>query len=79
MLRWPDLLPVSGASSIAGGTADITEVAFSIGTGLQSRDKGGAIDLSLEAGSRGSKDDLGVSERFVRFALSLQVSDDTWK
>jgi len=79
MLRWPDLLPVSGASSIAGGTADITEVAFSIGTGLQSRDKGGAIDLSLEAGSRGNKDDLGVSERFVRFALSLQVSDDTWK
>ena len=79
LLRWPDLLPVSGASSIAGGTADITEVAFSIGTGLQSRDKGGAIDLSLEAGSRGSKDDLGVSERFLRFAISLQVSDDTWK
>jgi len=79
LLRWPDLLPVSGASSIAGGTADINEVAFSIGTGLQSRDKGGAIDLSLEAGSRGSKEDLGVSERFVRFAISLQVSDDTWK
>jgi hypothetical protein len=79
LLRWPDLLPVSGATSIAGGTAEINEVAFSIGTGLQSRDKGGAIDLSLEAGSRGSKDDFGVSERFVRFAVSLQVSDDTWK
>ena len=79
LLRWPDLLPVSGTTSIAGGTAEINEVAFSIGTGLQSRDKGGAIDLSLEAGSRGSKDDFGVSERFVRFAVSLQVSDDTWK
>ena len=79
LLRWPDLLPVSGASSIAGGTADITEVAFSIGTGLESRDKGGAIDLSLEAGSRGSKDDFGAKEKFLRFALSLQVSDDTWK
>ncbi len=79
LLKWPDLLPVSGASSIAGGTAGIKEVAFSIGTGFQSRDKGGAVDLSLEAGSRGNKDDLGASERFVRFALSLQVSDDTWK
>lgn len=79
LLKWPDLLPVSGASSIAGGTAGIKEVAFSIGTGFQSRDKGGAVDLSLEAGSRGSKEDLGASERFVRFAISLQVSDDTWK
>jgi len=79
LLRWPDLLPVSGATSVAGGTAEVTERALSIGTGFQSHDKGGAIDLSLEVGSRGSKEDFGLSERFVRFAISLQVSDDTWK
>ena len=79
MLRWPDLLPVAGASSVSGGTAGITEVAFSIGTGIESRDKGGSIDLSLEAGSRGSKDDHNLTEKFLRFAVSLQVSDDTWK
>ena len=79
VLRWPDLLPVAGASSVSGGTAGITEVAFSIGTSLESRDRGGAIDLSLEAGSRGSKDDHNLAEKFLRFAISLQVSDDTWK
>ena len=79
VLRWPDLLPVAGASSVSGGTAGITEVAFSVGTSLESRDRGGAIDLSLEAGSRGSKDDHNLAEKFLRLAISLQVSDDTWK
>ena len=46
---------------------------------LWPQDRGGSIDFSLEAGSRGDKDALGLSEKFVRFAVSLQVSDDTWK
>ncbi len=79
LLRWPDLLPVAGASDITGGTAGVKEWALTLGTGLKSRDNGGTIDLSLEAGSRGNRDELGVRERFVRLAISLQVSDETWK
>lgn len=79
LLRWPDLLPRAGASDITGGTAGVNEWAVTLGTGLRSRDEGGAIDLSLEAGSRGSRDELGARERFVRLAISLQVSDETWK
>lgn len=78
-LRWPDLLPLAGASDIQGGVAAVEEWAVSIGSGIQTQDKGGAIDFSLETGARGSKERLGVSERFVRLAISLRVSDDTWR
>jgi hypothetical protein len=79
LLRWPELFPVAGVDDASDGVAGVTEWSVSLGTGIQSQDKGGAVDLSLEAGSRGSRDDLGARERFVRFAVSLQVSDDTWK
>jgi hypothetical protein len=79
VLRWPDRLPLAGASDVSGGTAGVDEFAVSLGTGFMSQDRGGAIDLSLEAGGRGNRGDLGVRERFIRFAISLQVSDDTWK
>jgi hypothetical protein len=79
LLRWPDLLPLAGASDITGGTAGVNEWALTLGTGLHSRDGGGAVDFSLEAGSRGNRDELGARERFVRFAISLQASDETWK
>ncbi len=78
-LRWPDLLPVAGASTIAGGTAGVKEWTLSLGTGIVTQDKGGTVDFSLEAGSRGNRDELGVSERFVRAAFTLQVGDDSWK
>ncbi|HEY6572889.1 MAG TPA: hypothetical protein VI198_06170, partial [Candidatus Eisenbacteria bacterium] len=79
MLEWPDLLPVAGASNIAGGTAGVKEWSLSLGTGIVTQDKGGNVDFSLEAGSRGNRDELGVSERFVRAAFTLQVGDDSWK
>lgn len=79
VLEWPDLLPVAGASTIAGGTAGVKEWTLSLGTGIVTQDKGGNIDFSLEAGSRGNRDELGVSERFVRAAFTLQVGDDSWK
>lgn len=78
-LQWPDLLPVAGATTIAGGTAGVKEWALSLGTGVVTQDKVGTIDFSLEAGSRGNKEELGVSERFVRAAFTLQVGDDSWK
>jgi hypothetical protein len=78
-LQWPDLLPRVGQPTIAGGTAGVNEWVVSLGTGFVTQDKGGGIDLSLEAGSRGSKDELGVNERFLRAAVTLQVSDDTWR
>jgi hypothetical protein len=78
-LRWPDLLPVAGATDISGGVAGVNEWAVSIGSGLVTRDKGGALDVSLEGGRRGSKTDLGAEETFIRAALSLRVSDETWK
>jgi hypothetical protein len=78
-LRWPDLLPVAGASDISGGTAAVTEWAVSIGTGANSPDKGGAFDVSIEGGKRGNFDSLGASESFLRIAISLQVTDESWK
>ncbi len=79
LLRWPDLLPVAGASDISGGTAPVNEWALTFGSGFLSQDKGGTLDLSLEVGSRGKRSDLGVSERFVRLGISLLLSDETWK
>jgi hypothetical protein len=79
LLRWPDLLPVAGAVDITGGTAGVKEWTFSLGTGIRSQDRGGSIDVTLEAGSRGDKDELGIAEKFLRLAITLQVSDDTWK
>ena len=55
------------------------EWTLSLGTGIVTQDKGGTVDFSLEAGSRGNRDELGVSERFVRAAFTLQVGDDSWK
>ena len=78
-LEWPDLMPVDGAKTIAGGSAGVDELTFSLGTGVATQDRGGGMDFTIEAGKRGDKEALGVSERFVRFALTLQVSDDTWK
>ncbi|HET9940365.1 MAG TPA: hypothetical protein VFR25_04635 [Candidatus Eisenbacteria bacterium] len=79
VLRWPDLLPVAGATDIGGGAAAVEEWAASIGTGLRTKDGGGAIDLSLEGGQRGDKDKLGAMETFFRLGLSLRVSDETWR
>ena len=79
LLRWPDLLPVAGSSDISGGTAAIEEWAGSIGTGLRTKDGGGAIDISLEGGERGDRERLGAKETFVRFGLTLRVSDETWR
>ncbi|HET9950935.1 MAG TPA: hypothetical protein VFS09_03980 [Candidatus Eisenbacteria bacterium] len=78
-LEWPDLMPLDGETTIAGGSAGVNELTFSLGTGMATQDKGGGIDFTIEAGKRGDKDALGVSERFVRAALTLQVGDDTWK
>jgi hypothetical protein len=79
LLRWPDLLPVAGASDIHGGTAPVEEWSASIGSGLRTKDGGGAIDVSLEGGKRGDKDQLGALETFFRLGLSLRVSDETWR
>lgn len=79
LLRWPDLLPVAGASDISGGTAPVNEWALTFGSGFLSQDKGGGIDFSLEAGSRGKRSDLGADERFIRLGVSLLLSDETWK
>ena len=78
-LRWPELLPLAGATDIGGGVKGVDEWMVALGTGFRSQDRGGAVDLALEGGSRGDRDALGVSERFLRFAVTLQVSDDTWK
>jgi hypothetical protein len=79
VLRWPDLLPPAGAGDVLGGSVGIKEWAVSLGTGIKSQDRGGSIDLALEAGSRGDQDALGMKEKFLRLAVTLQVSDDTWK
>jgi hypothetical protein len=79
MLRWPDLLPPAGALDVTGESAGVKEWTLSLGTGIRSQDRGGSIDLSLEAGSRGDKDQLGIAEKFLRLAFTLQVSDETWK
>ena len=78
-LEWPDLLPVAGATDVRGGVGKVDEWGVTLGTGLMSQDRGGSIDFSLEAGSRGNRDTLGASEKFLRFAVSLLVSDETWK
>jgi hypothetical protein len=78
-LEWPDLLPLAGAADVSGGVGKIDEWGLTLGTGLNSQDRGGSIDFSLEAGSRGNRDTLGAKEKFLRFAISLLVSDDTWK
>ncbi len=78
-LEWPDLLPLAGASDIGAGTGHVDEWALTLGSGLVSQDKGGSFDFSLEAGMRGDRDALGASEKFLRFGVSLLVSDETWK
>jgi hypothetical protein len=78
-LRWPDLLPPAGASDVSGGSAEVNEWAVSLGTGLRTQDGSGALDLALEGGRRGDLDTLGARETFFRLALSLRVSDETWK
>ncbi len=78
-LRWPDRLPRAGAEDVQGGTAGVDEWALSIGTGLMTVDRGGALDLSVEGGRRGDVEELGARETFFRVALSLRVSDETWK
>jgi len=78
-LVWPDLLPRAGAVDISGGTAGVHEWGFALGSGLRGRDREGAIDVALEGGWRGDRETLGAREYFVRFGISLLVSDDTWK
>lgn len=78
-LNWPDLLPPVGQVDITNGTAKVDEWALSIGSGLRTRDGGGAIDWSLEGGRRGTKEELGATETFFRLGLSLRVSDETWR
>ena len=79
ILRWPDLVPVAGGVDLSSGTAAIEEWSASIGSGLRTKDGGGAIDFSLEGGQRGDKDRLGAMETFFRLGLSLRVSDETWR
>ena len=76
-LTWPDLLVPAGGSDLSGGSVGVKEWAVAIGTGIRSQDRGGAVDLSLEAGSRGDREALGARERFLRLAVSLQISDET--
>jgi hypothetical protein len=64
---------------ISGGTAGVEEKSVYFGTGIRSVDKGGSIDMTIEAGTRGDKSELGISEKFIRFGITLQVSDDTWR
>ena len=78
-LNWPDLLPPVGTLDVTGGGAKVDEWAVSIGSGLRTKDGGGAIDFSLEGGQRGKKEELGASETFFRLGLSLRVSDETWR
>ena len=78
-LRWPDLLPRAGASDITGGTVAVDERALTLGAGIVTKDQGGGLDLSLELGTRGDKNDLGVTEKFARLGISILVSDETWK
>jgi hypothetical protein len=78
-LEWPDLLPLAGQTTIAGGTAGVNEITFSVGTGLLTQDKGGAVDFAIEAGKRGDRDKLGADEKYVRAVVSLQIGDDSWK
>ena len=78
-LQWRDLLPRAGASDITGGTVAVDERALTLGAGIVTKDQGGGLDLSLELGTRGDKNDLGVTEKFARLGISILVSDETWK
>ncbi|HYR52891.1 MAG TPA: hypothetical protein VET83_09785 [Candidatus Dormibacteraeota bacterium] len=78
-LQWPDLLPRAGASDISGGTVAVDERALTFGAGIVTKDQGGGLDLSLELGTRGDKDALGVTEKFARLGISFLVSDETWR
>ena len=78
-LQWPDLLPRAGATDISGGTVAVNERALTLGAGLVTKDQGGGLDLSLELGTRGDKDQLGVTEKFAKLGISFLVSDETWK
>jgi hypothetical protein len=79
LLQWPDLLPRAGASDLSGGSAEVNERALTLGVGFGTKDQGGALDLSLELGTRGDQSDLGVDEKFARFGVSFLVSDETWR
>ncbi len=79
LLQWPDLLPRAGATDLSGGSAKVDEKAITLGAGLVTKDQGGGLDLSLELGTRGDKNALGVSEKFARIGISFLVSDETWK
>ena len=79
LLRWPDLLPVAGASDVTGGVAAIEEWMVSIGTGIATSDRGARVDLSFEGGVRGDEEKLGAKETVFRIGLTLQVGDETWK
>jgi hypothetical protein len=78
-LQWPDLLPRAGASDITGGTVAVDERALTFGAGIVTKDQGGGLDLSLELGTRGDKDGLGVTEKFARLGISFLASDETWR
>ena len=79
VLRWPDLLPVAGATDVSGGVAAVEEWTVSLGTGIATSDRGAMVDISFEGGVRGDEARLGAKETVFRIALSLQVGDETWK
>lgn len=78
-LCWPDLLPRAGAVDVTGGVAHLDEWAVSLGTGIRTPDKAGTVDLSLEGGRRGDLTELGASETFFRAAITVKISDETWR
>ncbi|MGH7680685.1 MAG: hypothetical protein ACRENN_01705 [Candidatus Eiseniibacteriota bacterium] len=78
-LCWPDLLPFGGNPDVTNGVAHLDEWAVSIGTGIRTPDRGGTVDASFEGGSRGDEATLGARETFFRLAISVKVSDSTWK
>ena len=79
LLRWPDLLPVAGATDVSGGVAAIEEWMVSLGTGVATSDRGAMVDFSFEGGVRGDEARLGAKETVFRICVSLQVGDETWK
>lgn len=78
-LCWPDLLPRAGAVDVTGGTAHLDEWAVSLGTGIRTPDRLGTVDVSLDGGQRGNQTELGARETFFRIAISVKVSDETWR
>jgi hypothetical protein len=79
VIRWPDLLPVPGASDVSGGVAAVEEWTVSLGTGIATSDRGAMVDVSFEGGVRGDEERLGAKETVFRIGISLQVGDETWK